>query len=167
MYGFENLKKRDRRRAEPGKKKMYQIKNLWSQHNEMLRLKLLGVSNVRIAEMLGMSKEMVSIVMNSDIAKAKLKVMEGARDAETLDVAIEIKKMIPKALKIYEEILEDQEGRISMSLKKNTADTIVKDLGGYEAPKKLAVRHFSVEDIEAIKQRGKMLASEMGNIIDV
>jgi len=158
MYGFEKLERRDKRRAKPGERKAYQVKNLWSRHNEMLRLKLLGVSNKKIGEILGIRREYVSQVVNSDIAKAKLSVMEGARDAETLDVAIEIKRMIPKALKIYEEILNDEEGRVSMTLKKNTADTIVKDLGGYEAPKKVAVGHFSVEEIEAIKSRGKVLA---------
>ena len=167
MSNFYGLNTRDLRRAIPGRKKRYQIKELWSNHNEILRLKVLGVSNVRIAEIVGMAKETISLVLNSDIAIAKLKIMEGARDAETIEVAVEVKKMIPKALKIYEKIIENKDEKASLSLQKATADTIVKELGGYEAPKKIAVGHFSAEAVEGIKTRGKQLAKEIGHLIDV
>ena len=48
-----------------------------------------------------------------------------------------------------------------------SADTLVKELGGYEAPKKIAVGHFSAEAIEDLKTRGKQLAKESGHLIDV
>ncbi len=114
-----------------------------------------------------MAKETVSLVLNSDIAIAKLKIMEGARDAETIEVAVEVKKMIPKALKIYEKIIENKDEKASLSLQKATADTLVKELGGYEAPKKIAVGHFSAEAVEDIKVRGKQLAKEIGHLTDV
>ena len=165
MTNFYGLQTRDLRRAIPGRKKRYQIKELWSNHNEILRLKVLGVSNVRIAEIVGMAKETISLVLNSDIAIAKLKIMEGARDAETIEVAVEVKKMIPEALKIYEKIIKGDK-EIS-KLQKDTADTLVMSLGGYEVPKKIAVGHFSAEAIEDLKVRGKQLAKEIGHLTDV
>ena len=160
------FKKRDRRRNEDGSRKV-QIKELWSLSQEILRLTSLGMKQVQIAKYLGCTPQTVSNTVNSDLGKEKLKLMAGARDADTLDIAEWIKKATVKSLKVYDEILDEEEGAISWSLKKNTADTIVKDLAGLEAPKKIITGHFTLEEIEAIKQRGKELAKSNGSIVDV
>lgn len=167
IYGFE---KRDKRRANPGERKAYQVGELWDRHHEILRLALIGLSNVRIAEMVGVTPVCVSQCLNSDLGKAKLSVMRGARDANTFDVAKKIEDMKEEAMNVYEDILraEKDDKNVSMSLKKATADTIIKELGGHEAPKKVAIAgHFTIEDIEAIKERGRELAKESGNLIEV
>lgn len=91
--------------------------------------------------------------------------MEGARDAETLDVMNEISEMAPQALKVYEQILED-DSTASLSLKKQTADTVLKDLLGYEAPKKFEGRfmhaHLNEDTIESIKERSRSAAAAAG-----
>jgi len=154
MYGLEI---RDRRKKAPGEKKAWQIKELWDLSHEILRLAVLGLKNNQIAEYLGCTPQTVCNTINSDLGKAKLATMRGARDAETIDVAAEIKQMVPKALETYKEILDAEDERISFSLRKATADTIVKDLAGHEAPKKIAVGHFSIDEINALKARGKEL----------
>jgi len=163
LYG---LALKDKRRVKDDKRKTYQIKQLWNLSNEILRLSVLGLKGKRIAEYLGCTPETVSNTINSDLGKAKLLTMRGARDAETIDVATEIKKMVPKALDTYEEILKADDERISFSLRKVTADKVV-ELGGYEPPKKHLVGHFDIDEIEALKVRGKELAKVNGAIIDL
>ena len=160
------FKKRDKRRNLDGSKKA-QIKELWGTSREILRLVSLGLKNTEVAKQLDITPQTVSDVKNSDLGKERLKLMQGARDADTVDIAKWIKEATSKSLKIYDQILDEEEGTISWSLKKNTADTVVKDLAGLEAPKKIITGHFSLDEIEAIKQRGKELAKQNGDIVDV
>lgn len=163
MYGIEI--KKDRRKKED--RKTYQIKDLWNLSHEILRLSVLGFKGKQVADYLGCTPQTVSNTINSDLGRAKLKTMRGARDADTLDVMQEIKKLEPLALETYTNILKAEDERISWSLRKSTADTIVKELGGHEAPKKHLVGHFDIDEIEALKARGKMLTKVSGTLIEM
>ena len=89
LYGFEG-QERDRRRAAPGKRKTYEIKQLWQRQHEIIRMALVGMDNKDIARALGITKEAVSMTLNSQIVKEKLSLMRAVRDAETIDVAKEL-----------------------------------------------------------------------------
>jgi len=167
MYGLDIKKGKDKRRKRDGERKTHQIKDLWDLSHEILRLSVLGLKGTQIASYLGCTSQTVSNTINSDLGKAKLETMRGARDADTLDVAKEIKSLEPVAIETYREILRAEDERISWSLRKSTADTIVKELGGHEAPRKHLVGHFDLDEIEALKARGKALARNNGTIIEM
>lgn len=166
LYGFDIRKRKDGRRN-PDNSRKVNIKELWDLNHEILRLAVLGLKSKQIADYLGCTPATVSNTINSDIGKEKLAHMRGARDNDTVEVAEWIKEATQKSLKIYDQILDEDMGEISWRLKKATADTVVKDLAGHEAPKKVLTGHFSLEEIEAIKLRGKALAKETGDMIDV
>jgi len=151
----------------------YQIKNLWENHHEILNLALLGWRPVDIAARLKCSVTLVGDTINSDLGRQKLAIMRAARDADTLDVAKEIQELVPKAFDIYKKILKEETPggeplAVPLSLQKATADTIVKDLAGHEAPKKSVVAHLTTDEIDTIKERGRAIkaARESGAIVE-
>ena len=168
LYGCKA--NRDRRFTR-SKGKRFQIQNLWERHHEILNLVLLGWGIQAIADRLDCSRGMVSDTVNSDLGRQKLAIMRAARDANTIDVAKEIQRLVPQAYKIYGDILykEGMGENASIALQKSTADTIVKDLAGHEAPKKMIHAHLTVDQVEGLKKRGRAIraAKEGGMVEDV
>lgn len=164
----EQEMRRDIDRRTSPERKTHDIKKLWQRNHEILRLAVLGWKHTEIAEHLGITVATVSNTVNSTLGREKLSIMEGARDAETLDVMKEITEMAPKALKVYDKILEE-DSQASLSLQKKTADTVLKDLLGYEAPKKFEGRfmhaHLNEETIESIKERSRAAAAAAGVLV--
>lgn len=152
----------DRRRSP---ERTFDIKQLWQRNHEIIRLAFLGWKHKDIADHLGVTAVTVSNTVNSTLGKDKLNLMNGSRDAEALDVMDEIQKMVPKALKVYDTILEE-DSQASLSLKKNTADTVLKDILGNVAPKKFEGKfmhaHLGEETINRIKERGRAAAAAAG-----
>jgi predicted transcriptional regulator len=152
----------DRRRTP---ERTFDIKQLWQRNHEILRLAFLGWKNKDIADHLGVTAVTVGNTVNSTLGKDKLNLMTGSRDADTLEVMDEIQKMVPKALKVYDSILEE-DSPAALSLKKNTADTVLKDILGNVAPKKVEGKfmhaHLGEETIDRIKERGRAAAAQAG-----
>ena len=166
LYGFE-MKGRDKRRAEPGERKSHDINMLWQRNHEILRLALIGTKSTQIAQILDIHPQTVSNTINSDLGKKKLSVMRKERDESAIDVVKEVAKMFPKALTIYNRILD---GEDVTKMQKETADTVVMDIGGHRAPAKTqahgAYMHLTPADIEEFKKRGIEAARSSGLIID-
>ena len=99
---------------------------------------------------------MVSYTANSELMRRELELLRGARDSDVIDVAKQIKEMAPKALKVLENILEDELAPAPTKLA--TAKDVL-DRGGYGASKHIsftgAMGHFTAQDIEEIKDRAK------------
>jgi predicted transcriptional regulator len=137
-----------------GEPRKYQIKTLWDLNHQIMRLAVLGHKHREIAELLNVTPATVSNTLNSEIGKRQLLVLRGAVDAETVDVAKEIQRLAPKAVKLLEEMLEDN------NTGSNVRVTLIKDVldrAGYGAPKVIEGRfihaHLSKEEIDDIKQR--------------
>jgi len=134
----------------------------------MLRLAFLGWNHKDIADKLGVTPVTVNNTVNSTLGQRKLAMLDDARDADSIDVAEKVAELAPKAVEIYKEILEEEEA--SLSLKKKTADTILKDILGHQAPKKVEGRfahaHLGEEDINRIKERSRAAAAVAGVMIE-
>jgi len=172
LYG---LKANRDRRFTHTKSKLHQIQNLWERHHEILNLALLGWGPKAIADRLNCAVSTVSDTVNCDLGRQKLAIMRAARDANTIDVAKEIQRLVPQAYKIYSDILfkEGVGENVSVALQKTTADTIVKDLAGHEAPKKMLHAHLTIDQVESLKERGRAIRAakengmvEEGEIVD-
>ena len=93
--------------------------------------------------------------------------MRKERDESAIDVVKEVAKMFPKALEIYNKILD---GEDVTKMQKDTADTVVMDIGGHRAPTKTQSQggflHMTPADIEEFKKRGIEAAKTSGLIVD-
>lgn len=178
-FQISEEREEDLRRVPGHERKTFEVQHMWQIHHEIVRMRILGMKGTDIAEALDVSPAMVNYTLNSVVVKDKLSVMQGARDADTIEVAKEIAKMFPKALKIYDKIL-DEEGNdggsahagASLGLQKATADRVL-EVGGHGPVRRIDARHahahahFSAEEIEEIKKRGQVAAIESGEIVDV
>lgn len=143
----------------PTGQRKYQIEQLWDSHHEITRLLLLGMSSKAIAEHLGVSEAMVSYTKNSALVQRQLSIMRGARDAEFLDAAVEIKKRVGKALEVLDATLEN-ENQPGLRLKAAT------EILDREAPKisrfEGITARLSAEDIARLKSRALEVATQAG-----
>lgn len=131
----------------------YQIQNIWNQHHEIMRLSLVGWKGSEIARHLNISEAMVTYTLNSEIVRRQMSVMQGARDADSLDIAIELKRLAPICIAKLEEVLRDENSQARLRV--DVAKDIL-DRAGYAAQRNLKVDvtgHLSEEDIERIKIR--------------
>lgn len=167
LYGFE-MREHDHRRDDNGRK-THEIKQVWQRNHEILRLALLGHKYIDIAAILSISAQTVSNTLNSQLGMEKLSEMRAKRDADSIVVAEEVKKLFPKALEIYEEILNNDSGEISPELQLKAANNVLMDLGGHKAPTKIQGQfvhgHLTAEDLNLIKERGKEAAKARGLLV--
>jgi len=142
---------------------------MWERHHEIMRRIFLGQKNVDIARDLGITEATVSYTRNSKIVQDKLAIMQGARDAETIDLSKRIRDIAPKCLDLLEEAIDGRMDGILPGRRLREANLMM-DRAGYGAVKTFRgehlVRHLTDEDIEEIKQRAKSVGRESGNIVD-
>jgi DNA-binding CsgD family transcriptional regulator len=166
LYGFE-VRVPDKRRVEPEGRKTYNIQQLWQRTHEIIALTLLGMKEVEVAKSLNIHPQTVSNTINSDLGRKKLSEMREERDKDFTKVAEETAKLFPIAMKTYERILEGEE---KSKLQKETADTIVMDIGGFRAPTKVQGEHVHAyldrDAIEEFKKRGIEAARASGMLVE-
>ena len=167
LYGFE-FRDVDRRRAPEGERKTYDIKQLWQRNHEILRMALIGMKPKDIAERLDITTQTVSNTLNSELGRQKLSFLRQKRDETVIEISEEVSRLLPKAIKIYEDIMD---GSVTSKLMKETADTLVMDIAGHRAPTKVqsesAHLHMTPKDLEELKQRGIAAAKASGMVIDL
>jgi len=166
LYGFE-MRTVDKRRAVPGERKTYDIKQLWQRNHEILQLALTIPKHKEIARLLGITEATVSNTLNSELGRKKLSQLRQRRDEDSIDVLKEVGKLLPKAIETYNKILD---GENISKLQKETADTLTMDIGGYRAPTRTEVKgsHLVLtgDEIEGFVERGKIAAKAAGLIVD-
>lgn len=100
----------DRRRAIGGRK--VQIKEMRSRHQQILRMDIRGIPQTEIAEFLGITAVMVSVVQNSDIYRAEKATLQKEINGRVVTEASQVKEKILKlsghAIDELEDILRDK-----------------------------------------------------------
>ena len=139
--------------------KSYDIKRLWGQQKEILRLISSGLyNNKQIAEMVGVTPQTVSNIINSALGKQTLDMLQGAADSETVDLMVKIRALAPIAISVQEEILLADE---TSSRLKNDISNKMLDRAGYTPVSKNLNLNLNAglnnEDLAAIKKRAKEL----------
>lgn len=153
---YEDNRGKDLRRAE--NPKHWVVSEMWDMHHEIARLILLGRNNVRIAEELKISPQTVSNVRNSPVVQEHLAIMQGARDADTIDLAKEIKNIAPDALMLLKNIVKGENDGVnaSIGLRARTAENMLARVG-HGVPHKIQSESVSFvltsKDIADIKAR--------------
>ncbi len=145
----------------PETHKPYQIEQMWELHHEVCRLALIGMKQIDIANHLGVSPVMVSYTLRSPIVQRQLSQLKAVRDLEAIDVSKEIQDLAPRAVKVLEELMENELPNIKLK-----AATDVLDRAGHAAVRTLRTEnihaHFTADEISDIKKR----AREVGLLTD-
>lgn len=153
-------------RKNNGKRKGWQVAEMWDNHHEIARRLVLGESNKSIATALNVTPEQVSNVRNSPVVQDKISIMRAARDANTIDLAKEIQDLAPIALERVREALENGKTlgkELSGSAVLKEANALLdREIG--KPTQTINNRNLNaqltLDDIEAIKRRAKELAPE-------
>ncbi len=144
----------------------YDIKRLWGRHKEMLRLHASGLFTIKeIAEELGVSKQTVSHIINSELGKQQLAILEGAADSDAVDLMVSVRSFAPVALAIQQEIALDEDGT-TKELRNKICDKFVDRVVGTPMSKNINLNvsaGLKKEDLDEIKQR----AMEIKNLTKV
>ena len=139
--------------------KNYDIQRLWGQQKEILRLVASGLYNNReVADLVGVTPQTISNIINSALGKQTLEILQGAADAETVDLMTKIRALAPIALAVQEEIMLDED--TSKGLKNRVSEQMLHKAGYVPISKNLNLNlnaGVTAEDIEAIKKRAKEL----------
>ena len=145
----------------PDTHKPYQIEQLWEVHHEVCRLALIGMKQVDIANHLGVSPVMVSYTLRSPIVQRQLNQLKAVRDLDAIDVSKEIQELAPRAVKVLEELMDNELPNIKLK-----AATDILDRAGHAAVRTLRTEnihaHFTADEISDIKKR----AREVGLLTD-
>lgn len=169
LYGFE-FRDVDNRRVSRDQKTTYNIKQLWQRNHEIVNLAAKGYKNVEIAEILNISPQTVSNTLNSELGQYKLSELRKLRDDEAKKTVEKIRVLTDKALKLYHEVFDDEDGEYSKRDKLRVADTVLLELSGYRAPTKIqshsVLTTLSPEELESFKKRGLQAAKEAGLVVE-
>lgn len=157
LYGFE-IKEDDRRRALPGERKTYEVKQLWQLHHEILNLKARGFKSVEIAKILNVSEQTVSNTLNCELGEEKLSELREIRDGETKVRLEQIRILTDKAIGVYNEVFDNEAGNATMKERLETADKVLLELSGLRVPTKIMsqsnVTILNATEIDEFKKRG-------------
>jgi len=170
MPAYMRSPERDKRRVPTGEpRKTWQVTEMWDLHNEIARRILLGQKNVVIAEALECSPQTISLVRNSPVVQDKLALMQGAADANAVDVSKRIQEMAPEALDVLQEVLRAKE-EASMALRAKVAESIL-DRAGHSAVRTVRTEgihaHLSSDDLQKIKERAIEKAKAAGLVVEM
>lgn len=119
----------------------------------------LGMKPGEIAQALGVSKAMIDYTVNGALGKEKLELIRGARDADALDLAEEIKAIGPKAIKRVEEVLDDENASHADALRAafGLLDRIPETSPAKRIQASSSSMHFTPEDVK--KMRDEVFAN--------
>jgi len=170
LYGFE-FRDLDKRRQPKGVRKTYEAKALWQRNHEIINLAARGFKQTEIADILNIHPQTVSNTLNSELGERKLSDIRLERDKEAKVVSEKIRNITNKALKVYNEIFDNEDEQVSLKDKGNFAEGFLKEMSGLRAPTQVhnvnASYALSPEELKAFNKRGIEAAKGAGIIIDI
>jgi len=169
---YEDNRERDQRKNNGEGRRHWVASEMWDLHHEITRRLVIGQKNVDIARALSITPQTVSNVKNSPIVQEHMSIMRGVRDADTIDLAKEIKEIAPVALELLKDIIKgDNDGaQASINLRAKEANGMLARVG-HGIPHRIQSEsvslHLTSEDISDIKQRaitnGTIVEAEIEN----
>lgn len=115
------------------------LKELKSQHRNMIQMSFNGYKNQEIAERLGMAESSVSTILRSPLGQAYLNGLQDRAHEATLDVRKKLVSLNRAALETFEHLLDSKARKaVPASVQFNAAKDVL-DRNGYKAPDRLSV----------------------------
>jgi len=130
----------------------YNIKKLRARHHSMIRMHVQGKKGTEIAEALGVTRQNVYQVLNSDLAQQQIAYLEGELEAEMLDFQKEVEDLLPLALATHEDIMMNGE---KDSDRRQSADSLIDTSRRISKNRNVEHEHHKVDeqDLSEIKKR--------------
>ena len=145
-------------RKKNGEANHWVVNDMWSMHHEIARRIVLGQKNVEIARDLNCSAQLVSNVKNSPVVQEQITLLNGARNAETVDLAREIALVAPDAMKLITDIIRGENDGVNatLGLRAKEANGMLAR-AGFGVPQRIQSEsvnvHLTSQDIQEIKRR--------------
>lgn len=115
------------------------LKELKSQHRNIIQMSFNGYSNNEIAERLGMAHTTVSTILRSPLGQAYLNGLQDRAHEATLDVRKKLVSLNRAALDTFEHLLDSRSRKaVPASVQFNAAKDVL-DRNGYKAPDRLNI----------------------------
>jgi predicted transcriptional regulator len=115
------------------------LKELKSQHRNIVQMSFNGYSNNEIAERLGMAHTTVSSILRSPLGQAYLHGLQDRAHEATLDVRKKLVSLNRAALDTFEHLLDSRSRKAVPAAVQFNAARDVLDRNGYKAPDRLSV----------------------------
>jgi len=115
------------------------LKELKSQHRNIIQMAFNGYKNQEIAERLGMAQSSVSTILRSPLGQAYLNGLQDRAHEATLDVRKKLVSLNKEALATFEHLLNSSSRKaVPASVQFNAAKDVL-DRNGYKAPDRLNI----------------------------
>jgi len=115
------------------------LKELKSQHRNIIQMSFNGYSNNEIAERLGMAHTTVSTILRSPLGQAYLNGLQDRAHEATLDVRKKLVSLNKSALNTFEYLLDKNSRKaVPAAVQFNAANNVL-DRNGYKAPDRLNI----------------------------
>lgn len=115
------------------------LKELKSQHRNIIQMAFNGYKNQEIAERLGMAQSSVSQIIRSPLGQAYLHGLQDRAHEATLDVRKKLVSLNRVALDTFEHLLDSRSRKAVPAAVQFNAARDVLDRNGYKAPDRLSV----------------------------
>jgi predicted transcriptional regulator len=170
LYGFE-FRDVDLRRSPDGERKSYEIKQLWQRNHEILNLVAQGFDHNEVAEIMGVTPVCVSQTVNSELGQKKLSELRKGRDEEAKKTVEKIRVLTNKAIQVYHEIFDNEDGQATLKDRKDVADKVLLELSGLRTPTKIqstsVTANLTTEELTEFRTRGTEALKNARLVIDI
>jgi len=139
------------------------IKEIWGNHKEIIRLHVMGMKSIHIAEILNITPEGISTILNSPIVVKEIARLQGKKDDEVIEVTKEFAANAKYAVRHMRKMVENVETADSVQFQ------ICKDMldrDGHKPVEKKEHTHTGIFTLEDITQMKKD-AMETANVLDI
>lgn len=147
--------------------KDYNIKKLWANQKEILRLLASGIySPQEVADICKVHVSTVYRLAKSEYGRQHMAMIEGAADADTSNLVSRIKSLAPIALSIQADMMLDLD--VDPKLRDKIADKII-DRAGYAPTTKIDMtsrKGLSHDDINSIVEKAEELRRMKRQLIE-
>jgi hypothetical protein len=155
LYGFEGRETDNRRTGEA--RTVYNIKQLWQRSHEIINLAAQGWKQRDIARILNVHVQTVTNTLNCELGIAKLSELRQEKDEQVKMTVERIRYLTERALDVYAELFDNENGEASLKDRKEGAKDILLEMSGLRAATKVHSVHttLTAQDIEDMKNRGR------------
>jgi predicted DNA-binding protein (UPF0251 family) len=141
------------------KERSYTVSKLWSRSKEILRLVASGLYTQReVAEIVGVTPQTVNNLVNCALGKETLEMLDGAADAEAVDLIGKIKALAPIALALQQEMMLEE--GTPKRLKNDIANKVLDRAGYVPVTKNMNLNlngKLTRDDVMHLKERANEL----------
>lgn len=134
------------------RQKEWELQRLRGVHFSIIRLHCAGLRNVEIAERLGITSATVTNVLNSEVGRQQIAIIQATRTGTFVETQTHIEELAPVAVLTLGNVLLDPAAKHGDKIR--AADSLL-DRAGFKQPDRTVHEYLSSDDLEDIKKRAR------------